>query len=62
MTSLEPFLLRIKPAMDTFLKQATKQSLRNLENELVKFNWTHMSIFNIQILVPLVLKLDELSE
>ncbi|XP_023292391.2 uncharacterized protein LOC111675781 [Lucilia cuprina] len=61
MASLEPFVLRIKPAMDAFLRNATKQNLNKLENELAQFNWIHMSIFNIQILVPLVLKLEELS-
>lgn len=62
MASLEPFVLKIKPAMDAFLRNASKQTLKNLENELVQFNWMHMSIFNIQILVPLVLKLEELSK
>lgn len=62
MTSLEPFVLRIKPAMDAFLRKATKQNVKDLENELAQFNWMHMSIFNIQILVPLVLKLEELSK
>lgn len=61
MASLEPFVLRIKPALDAFLRSATKQNLKVLNNELSQFDWMHMSIFNIQILVPLVLKLDELS-
>lgn len=62
MASLEPFVLRIKPAMDEFLRNATKENLTKLENELSQFNWMHMSIFNVQILVPLVLKLDELYQ
>lgn len=62
MASLEPFVLRIKPAMDEFLRNATKENLAKLENELSQFNWMHMSIFNVQILVPLVLKLDELYQ
>ncbi|XP_075147461.1 telo2 interacting protein 1 [Haematobia irritans] len=61
MSSLEPFVNCIKPAMDTFLRQPTKEALSKLENELAKFNWMQMNIFNIHILVPLVLKLDELS-
>ncbi|TMW49652.1 hypothetical protein DOY81_005256 [Sarcophaga bullata] len=62
MASLEPFVLKIKPAMDEFLRNATKENLAKLENELSQFNWMHMSIFNVQILVPLVLKLDELYQ
>ncbi|KAM7364631.1 telo2 interacting protein 1 [Cochliomyia hominivorax] len=61
MTSLEPFVLKIKPAMDAFLRNANRQNLKKLENELAQFNWMQMSIFNVQILVPLVLKLEELS-
>lgn len=62
MTSLEPFVNSIKPALDSFLRQPNKETLSKLENELVQFNWMHMNIFNVHILVPLVLKLDELSK
>ncbi|XP_061395099.1 uncharacterized protein LOC133330709 [Musca vetustissima] len=61
MSSLEPFVNSIKPALDSFLRQPRKETLAKLENELVQFNWMQMNIFNIHILVPLVLKLDELS-
>ncbi|XP_013105335.1 TELO2-interacting protein 1 homolog [Stomoxys calcitrans] len=62
MSSLEPFVNSIKPAMDSFLRQPNKETLSKLENELVQFNWTQMNIFNVHILIPLVLKLDELSD
>uniref|UniRef100_A0A1I8N890 Uncharacterized protein n=1 Tax=Musca domestica TaxID=7370 RepID=A0A1I8N890_MUSDO len=61
MSSLEPFVNSIKPALDMFLRLPSKETLQKLQNELVQFNWMQINIFNVHILVPLVLKLDELS-
>lgn len=62
MSSLEPFVNSIKPALDMFLRLPSKETLQKLQNELEQFNWMQMNIFNVHILVPLVLKLDELSK
>uniref|UniRef100_A0A1B0FFV9 Uncharacterized protein n=1 Tax=Glossina morsitans morsitans TaxID=37546 RepID=A0A1B0FFV9_GLOMM len=61
MSLIESYVFRIKPALETFLRSPTISNLKTLENELEKSNWTYMNLFDAQVLIPLVLKLDELS-
>lgn len=61
MSSLETYVTRIKPAIDDFLKMPDKSTLATVEKEVKEFNFGQMRIFQVQIVVPLVIKLDQLS-
>lgn len=61
MSSLETYVTRIKPAIDDFLKMPEKSTLAKVEKEVKEFNFGQMRIFQVQIVVPLVIKLDQLS-
>ncbi|EDV91395.1 uncharacterized protein LOC6568451 [Drosophila grimshawi] len=61
MSSVEAYVLRIKPAIDVFLKDPTKTNLAQVEQEVKEFDFGQMSIFVVQIVVPLVTKLNEIS-
>lgn len=61
MSSLETYVTRIKPAIDDFLKMPDKSTLAKVEKEVKEFNFGQMRIFQVQIVVPLVIKLDQLS-
>uniref|UniRef100_A0A1A9UFI4 Uncharacterized protein n=1 Tax=Glossina austeni TaxID=7395 RepID=A0A1A9UFI4_GLOAU len=61
MSLIESYVLRIKPALEVFLRSPSVSNLKTLQNELEKSNWIYMSLFDAQVLIPLVLKLDELS-
>ncbi|ALC45462.1 CG16908 [Drosophila busckii] len=62
MSSLETYVTRIKPAIDEFLKSPGKSTLSKVEKEVKSFDFGQMRIFQVQILVPLVVKLDQLKE
>ncbi|XP_030369469.1 uncharacterized protein LOC115620397 [Scaptodrosophila lebanonensis] len=61
MSSVETYLTQIKPAIDNFIKQPTKQTLAQVEEVVKDFEFGRMPIFHTQVLVPLVIKLDELT-
>ncbi|KAH8276328.1 hypothetical protein KR026_012133 [Drosophila bipectinata] len=61
MMHLEWYVTRIKPAIEAFLKAPSKDTLSLVEREIEGFNFGEMRIYQVQTLVPLVLKLDELS-
>ncbi|KAL9900536.1 telo2 interacting protein 1 [Glossina fuscipes fuscipes] len=61
MSSIESYVLRIKPALESFLRSPTISNLKTLENEMEKSNWICINLFDAQVLIPLVIKLDELS-
>ncbi|KAM8706614.1 hypothetical protein ACLKA7_010818 [Drosophila subpalustris] len=60
MSSLEAYVMRIKPAIDDFVKQPSKTTLAKVEQEVKGFDFGQSRIFQVQIVVPLVIKLDEL--
>lgn len=51
---------RIRPAIDEFVKQPSKTTLAKVEQEVKGFDFAQSRIFQAQIVVPLVIKLDEL--
>ncbi|CAD6992746.1 unnamed protein product [Ceratitis capitata] len=61
MASFEQFVLKVKPTLDMFLRVPHKEHLERLRYELLQFNFREMKIFHVQILAPLVLKLEELN-
>ncbi|XP_067626325.1 TELO2-interacting protein 1 homolog isoform X2 [Eurosta solidaginis] len=61
MASFEQFVLKVKPALDIFLRAPSPENLERLRNELQHFNFRQMKVFHAQILAPLVLKLEELN-
>ncbi|KAH8407125.1 hypothetical protein KR222_007566 [Zaprionus bogoriensis] len=61
MSSLETYVTRIKPAIDDFIKMPDKGTLAKVEQEVKEFNFGQMRIFQVQIVVPLVIKLDQLT-
>lgn len=61
MTSLEDFVMKIKPSLDAFLRNPTKENLGVVDEQLSKFTWSQLQIFHVQILLPLVLKLEKLN-
>lgn len=61
MIHLEWYVTRIKPAIEAFLKAPSKDTLSLVEREIEGFNFGEMRIYQVQTLVPLVLKLDELT-
>ncbi|KAH8242933.1 hypothetical protein KR032_003130 [Drosophila birchii] len=61
MINLEHYVTKIKPAIEGFIKEPNKNNLSRVEREIEGFNFGEMRIYQVQTLVPLVLKLDELS-
>ncbi|KAH8311472.1 hypothetical protein KR044_006502 [Drosophila immigrans] len=61
MTSIEAYVLRIRPAVDDFVKQPSKTTLAKVKQEVTGFDFSQAHIFQAQIVVPLVIKLDELK-
>ncbi|XP_036323693.1 uncharacterized protein LOC118737353 [Rhagoletis pomonella] len=61
MASFEQFVLKVKPALDMFLRAPNRDHLERLRSELTQFNFRQMKVFHGQILAPLVLKLEELN-
>lgn len=62
MATIEPFLRRIKPCLEQVLTNPTKQNIKTLKEELLKFDFgIKLQIFNTHLLQPLVLKIDELG-
>ncbi|KAH8347101.1 hypothetical protein KR059_005208 [Drosophila kikkawai] len=61
MMHLERYVTKIKPAIEGFIKEPNKDNLSAVEREIEGFNFGEMRIYQVQTLVPLVLKLDELS-
>ncbi|KAH8386317.1 hypothetical protein KR200_010152 [Drosophila serrata] len=61
MMHLERYVTKIKPAIEGFIKEPNKDNLSTVEREIKGFNFGEMRIYQVQTLVPLVLKLDELS-
>nr|XP_014092507.2 uncharacterized protein LOC106619061 [Bactrocera oleae] len=61
MASFEQFVLKVKPALDMFLRAPNREHLERLRYELLQFNFRQMKVFHSQILAPLVLKLEELN-
>lgn len=61
MASFEQFVLKVKPALDMFLRAPNREHLERLRCELLQFNFRQMKVFHSQILAPLVLKLEELN-
>ncbi|XP_050331335.1 uncharacterized protein LOC126760036 [Bactrocera neohumeralis] len=61
MASFEQFVLKVKPALDMFLRAPNREHLERLRYELLQFDFRQMKVFHSQILAPLVLKLEELN-
>ncbi|KAH8306290.1 hypothetical protein KR018_006183 [Drosophila ironensis] len=61
MIHLERYLTRIKPAIEGFIKAPGKDTLSLVEREIEDFNFGELRIYQVQTVVPLVLKLDELT-
>lgn len=57
---MEAYVWRIRPAIDEFVKQPSKTTLAKVEQEVKGFDFAQSRIFQAQIVVPLVIKLDEL--
>lgn len=54
-------MTRIRPAIENFLQQPNKANLSEVEKEVMGFDFGQIRIFQIQIVVPLVIKLGELT-
>ncbi|XP_017074744.2 TELO2-interacting protein 1 homolog [Drosophila eugracilis] len=61
MMHLERYVTKIKPAVEGFIKEPSKDTLSLVEREIEGFNFGEMRIYQVQTVVPLVLKLDELT-
>ncbi|KAH8354218.1 hypothetical protein KR084_003612 [Drosophila pseudotakahashii] len=61
MMHLERYVTKIKPAVEGFIKEPSKDTLAQVEREIEGFNFGEMRIYQVQTVVPLVLKLDELT-
>ncbi|EDW42823.1 TELO2-interacting protein 1 homolog [Drosophila sechellia] len=61
MMHLEWYVTKIKPAMEGFLKEPSKDTLSVVERAIEGFNFGEMRIYQVQTVVPLVVKLDELT-
>ncbi|XP_017117471.1 TELO2-interacting protein 1 homolog [Drosophila elegans] len=61
MMHLERYVTKIKPAVEGFMKAPSKDTLSLVEREIEGFNFGEMRIYQVQTVVPLVLKLDELT-
>ncbi|XP_016975679.1 uncharacterized protein LOC108042068 [Drosophila rhopaloa] len=61
MMHLERYVTKIKPAVEGFMKEPSKDTLSLVEREIEGFNFGEMRIYQVQTVVPLVLKLDELT-
>ncbi|XP_053946965.1 uncharacterized protein LOC128855805 [Anastrepha ludens] len=61
MASFEQFVVKVKPALDMFLRVPIKAHLDCLRSEILQFNFRQMKVFHVQILAPLVLKLEEVN-
>ncbi|XP_068155248.1 TELO2-interacting protein 1 homolog [Drosophila tropicalis] len=61
MLHLERYVTRIKPAIEGFIQQPSKDTLRQVEREIEGFNFGEMRVYQVHTLVPLVVKLDDLS-
>ncbi|XP_017057625.1 uncharacterized protein LOC108098931 [Drosophila ficusphila] len=61
MMHLERYVTKIKPAIEGFIKEPSKDTLSVVEREIEGFNFGEMRIYQVQTVVPLVVKLDELT-
>ncbi|XP_002054549.3 TELO2-interacting protein 1 homolog [Drosophila virilis] len=61
MSSVETYVTRIRPAIENFIQQPNKANLSEVEKEVMGFDFGQIRIFQIQIVVPLVIKLGELT-
>jgi len=61
MMHLERYVMKVKPAVEGFIKEPSKDTLSQVEREIEGFNFGEMRIYQVQTVVPLVIKLDELT-
>lgn len=61
MIDIEKFVMRVKPKLERFLRDPTKENLSLLEEELSTFDGRQIKIVHGQILLPLILKLESLK-
>lgn len=61
MMHLEWYVTKIKPAVEGFIKEPSRDTLSVVERAIEGFNFGEMRIYQVQTVVPLVVKLDELT-
>ncbi|XP_034660104.1 uncharacterized protein LOC117896141 [Drosophila subobscura] len=61
MMHLERYVTRIKPAIEGFINDPRKDTLSLVEKEIEGFNFGEMRIYQVQTVVPLVVKLNDLT-
>ncbi|XP_001358594.3 TELO2-interacting protein 1 homolog [Drosophila pseudoobscura] len=61
MMHLERYVTRIKPAIEGFINDPRKDTLSLVEREIEGFNFGEMRIYQVQTVVPLVVKLNDLT-
>lgn len=60
-SSVETYVTRIKPAIENFIKEPNIANMSKVEKEIQEFDFGQIRIFQIQIVVPLMVKLDALT-
>ncbi|EDW15512.1 uncharacterized protein LOC6573992 [Drosophila mojavensis] len=60
-SSVETYVTRIKPAIENFIKEPNIANMSIVEKEISEFDFGQIRIFQIQIVVPLMVKLDALT-